>query len=56
MSFVAGVEKFALAVGSYGEDLPLIACGNIKRAVSCEREIPDVFRLGIEEYSFFTGS
>src|SRR5690348_6744547 len=53
VSFVAGIEDFALAVGRDSEDLSLVAGGNVKSAVRRKREIPDVFCLGVEENGFF---
>src|SRR5580700_349224 len=55
MGFVAGVEKFALAVGGDGEDLALVACGYVENAVGAESEVPNVFCFGIEEDGFFAG-
>src|SRR4029077_20506556 len=42
VGFIAGVEKFALAVRTDGKDLAFVASGDVERAVRAEREIPDV--------------
>ena len=54
--FIAGVEKFTLAIGGYSEELPLISRGHIKRAIGTESQVPDVFRFRIEENRLFAGS
>ena len=53
MGFVAGVEEFALSVGSDGENLAFVAGGDVENAVGAERDIPDIFCFGIEEDGFF---
>src|SRR5258708_13130819 len=54
--FVAGVKEFALAIGGDGEDLAFVTSGDVESSVGCECEVPDIFRLGIEENGFFAGS
>ena len=49
MRFLAGVEKLALAVGGYRKQLPFVPACDVERAVRAESQVPDVFRLGIEE-------
>ena len=52
VSFVAGVEEFALAVGRDSEDLPLVTGGDIESPIGRKSEVPDVFGFGIEEHGF----
>src|SRR5229473_6549914 len=53
VSFVAGVEELAFAVGRNGEDLAFVAGGDEERAVGSKGEIPDIFCFGVKEYGFF---
>src|SRR6266852_5412978 len=55
MRFVAGIEKFALAIRRDSKNLPLVAGRDEESAVRAEREIPDVFRFWIKEDGFFAG-
>ncbi len=55
VGFVAGVKELAFAVGRNGEDLALVASGDVKGTVGSEGEIPDVFGFGVEEDGFFAG-
>jgi len=49
VGFVAGVEKFTLAVRGNGEDLTLVAGGDVESSVGRKREVPDVFCFWVEE-------
>jgi hypothetical protein len=55
VSFVAGVEKFTLAIWRDGEDLSFVSGGDVESPVWPECQIPDVFCFGIEENGFFAG-
>ena len=49
MWLVTFEEKRVLAVGSYAEDLAVVAGGDVKVPRFVEGQRPDVFRLGIEK-------
>jgi len=49
MGFIAGVEKFALAVGRDRENLSLVAGRDVQGAIGAELDVPDIFGLRVEE-------
>src|SRR5262249_25552257 len=55
VGFIAGIEKFALAVGRYRENLSLVAGRDVQGAIGAEFDVPDIFGLRVEKDGFFAG-
>src|SRR3984893_4123184 len=53
--FIAPVKQSTLTAGVHGENLTLIASGDVESAVGGKGKVPDIFCLGIEEHRFFAG-